>query len=87
MNTYRLQEHALEHHIHEDEMAGIRRITNNYNLTFCEELHIKVVFSELQRFEKELKTHAKIENEILFPKALQLEAKIKKLFQDKFPLN
>jgi len=87
MDKYQLQEHALEHHIHEDEMAGIRRITNNYNLTFCEDLHIKVVFSELQRFEKDLKTHAKIENEILFPKALQLEAKVKKVFQEKLPLN
>lgn len=87
MDKYRLQEHALEHHIHEDEMAGIRRITNNYNLSYCEDLHIKVVFSELQRFEKDLKTHAKIENEILFPKALQLEAKVKKVFQEKLPLN
>jgi len=87
MDKYRLQEHALEHHIHEDEMAGIRRITANYNLTNCNDLHIKVVFSELQRFETELKTHAKIENELLFPIALQLEAKVKKIFKDILPLN
>jgi regulator of cell morphogenesis and NO signaling len=87
MDKYRLQEHALEHHVHEDEMAGIRRITNNYDLSFCEDLHVKVVYSELQRFEQDLKIHAKIENEILFPKALQLEAKVKMLFQEKLPLN
>lgn len=87
MDKYKLQEHALEHHIHEDEMAGFRRITNNYDLTFSKDLHIKVVYSELQRFENELLTHAKIENEILFPKALQLEAKAKKIYSEKIPLN
>ena len=87
MDTYKLQEHALEHHIHEDEMSGFRRITNNYDLTFSKDLHIKVVYSELQRFENELITHAKIENEILFPKALQLEAKAKKIYSEKIPLN
>jgi len=87
MDKYRLQEHALEHHIHEDEMAGIRRITYNYNTTNCQDLHIKVVFSELLRFEKELKVHAKIENEILFPLALQLEAKVKAIFKEKTLLN
>ena len=87
MDKYQLQEHALEHHIHEDEMAGIRRITDNYNLTYCNDLHVKVVYSELQRFEEALKTHAKIENEILFPKALQLEARVKQLFNEKIPLN
>lgn len=87
MDQYQLQEHALEHHVHEDEMAGIRRITANYDLTNSKDLHIKVVYSELQAFEKELKTHAKIENEILFPKALQLEARVKQIFQQKLPLN
>ncbi len=87
MDKYQLQEHALEHHIHEDEMAGIRRITANYDLTFCQDLHVKVVYSELQRFEKELKIHAKIENELLFPKALQLEAKVKKMYNEKIGMN
>lgn len=87
MNKYRLQEHALEHHIHEDEMAGIRRITSNYNLINCNDLLIKVVYSELLRFEQELKTHAKIENELLFPLALQLEAKVKTIFKERVNLN
>jgi regulator of cell morphogenesis and NO signaling len=87
IDKYRLQEHALEHHMHEDEMAGIRRITNQYDLSNNKDLHIKVIYSELQRFEQELKTHARIENEILYPKALQLEAKVKKLYLEKIPLN
>jgi regulator of cell morphogenesis and NO signaling len=41
----------------------------------------------LKAFEKSLITHARIENEILFPKAMTLEAKVKKAFQDKVKFN
>ena len=46
-----------------------------------------VVYAELQSFERELKTHAKIENEILFPKALMLEKQVRKFFKDKARMN
>jgi regulator of cell morphogenesis and NO signaling len=34
---------------------------------------MKVLYHELQTFEKELSIHAKIEDELLFPKAVELE--------------
>ncbi|MCS6973501.1 MAG: iron-sulfur cluster repair di-iron protein [Cyclobacteriaceae bacterium] len=75
-----VQRFALEHEAHDDEMEGIRHITNNYHLTTETPLPVKVIFRELQDFEKNLIVHARVENEILFPKALALEAKVKQLF-------
>ncbi len=82
-----LQRFALEHESHDDEMEGIRKIAKNYFLAANAPLHIKVIFEELKRFEKDLQTHARIENEILFPKALLLESKVKSAFFEKAKLN
>ena len=67
-------------------MDGFRQFTNGYN--YCEEadLHIKVL-TELKRFEADLLKHAKIENEILFPKAMQLEREVKLRFHELSKLN
>jgi len=82
-----LQHFAMEHEAHNDEMEGIRKITNDYALTSNAPLHVKVIYSELTTFEKSLKTHARIENEILFPKAMMLEARVKKLFGETVKYN
>jgi len=82
-----LQKFAMEHEAHDDEMEGIRRITNNYALSADAPLHVKVIYSELTSFEKSLKTHARIENEILFPKAMMLENQVKNIFQRKIKDN
>ncbi len=82
-----LQRFAMEHEAHDDEMQGIRRITNNYFLGDQAPLHVKVIFSELISFEKSLKTHARIENEILFPKAMMLENKVKRILEEKIKFN
>jgi regulator of cell morphogenesis and NO signaling len=82
-----LQRFAMEHEAHDDEMEGIRRITNDYKLSNDAPLHVKVIYTELTTFEKTLKTHARIENEILFPKAMMLENRVKKLFEEKIKLN
>lgn len=87
MEKYSIQDFAIEHDIDEDEMRGIRNITNNYATTDINHLHLRVVYAELQRFEKELTIHASIENEILFPKALMLEKQVKKILREKALLN
>jgi regulator of cell morphogenesis and NO signaling len=77
-----LQKFATEHEAHDDEMMGIRRITKDYFTDANTPLPIKVVYNELKDFEKKLQTHARIENEILFPKALALEHQLRtKLFE------
>ncbi|HLZ17517.1 MAG TPA: hypothetical protein VKQ08_10780, partial [Cyclobacteriaceae bacterium] len=68
---------------HDDEMAGIRKMTKDYFLTPDAPLHVKVIYSELVQFEKNLQEHARIENEILFPKAMLLETEVKRSFFEK----
>ncbi len=82
MEKCSVREFALDHEVHDNEMEGFRKITNDF--TYCDEadLQIKVLYSELERLEKDLILHAKIENEILFPKALQLERLVKLKFHD-----
>jgi regulator of cell morphogenesis and NO signaling len=87
MERSSLQRFAIEHEAHDDEMEGIRKITRDYHLAQDAPLHVKVIYSELLQFERSLKTHAHIENEILFPKALALENGMKKLFLEKVKFN
>lgn len=87
MEKHSLQRYAVEHSEHDDEMKGIRRITNNYTFDSTTPLHIKVIYAELKALEHSLITHAKIENEILFPKALMLEKKVKDHFKQTICLN
>ncbi len=87
MERNSIQEFAIDHGEHENEMDGLNKITNGYN--YCDEadLHIKVLFEEMARLEKDLKTHARIEDTILFPKAIQLERMVKLKFHELIKLN
>ena len=87
MKKFSISDFALDHEVHEHEMEGFRQITNDYQ--YCDEadLHIKVLYSELERFEQDLLTHAKIENDILFPKTLRLENQVKAKFEELAKLN
>jgi regulator of cell morphogenesis and NO signaling len=87
MEKYSIQQHAINHDVHDDEMKGIRNITDDYHVEEDAPLHIKVVYAELESFEKSLITHARIEDEILFPKALMLEKEVKSLLQQKVRSN
>lgn len=82
-----LQRFAMDHEAHDDEMEGIRKITKGYTLNNDAPLHVRVIYSELLDFEKSLKIHARIENEILFPKAMMLENQVKKAFEEKVKYN
>ena len=87
IEKHTLQDYALEHDTHDDEMVGLRKITNNYTLLPEHSLHVQVIYRELQDFEKELHIHAKIENEIFFPKALALEQELLKKINKNNNLN
>ena len=89
---YRMEKESInrfiaEHEAHDDEMEGIRKITDNYFLDAGSPLYIRVLFSELQSLERDLREHARIENEILFPKAITLESRISRLIRDSARLN
>lgn len=82
-----IHKYAAEHEAHDDEMEGIRKITKDYQVSTHTPLHIKVLYNELKGFEKSLITHARIENEILYPKAMTLENKVKVAFFEKAKCN
>lgn len=69
---------AQEHEAHDDEMIGIRKLTGDYLLPLDAPISIKILYLELQKLEQELIVHAKIENDLLFPKAVELEKDVKR---------
>ena len=87
MEKYAIQDFAVHHDADDDEMEGIRHIAHDYNIHRTNNLHLRVVYAELQQFERELKIHASVENEILFPKALMLEKQVKRVLREKVGLN
>lgn len=87
MEGFSIQKFSIEHEAHDDEMEGIRKITNDYALDPDASLPVKVIYNELKDFEKSLLTHARIENEILFPKAMILETRVKQAFLERVQLN
>ena len=89
---YPMKEHSIsrflrQHQQDDDEMKGIRELTNNYKITLKTPLLIKVLYSELNDFEEELQLHADIENRILLPKALKLEMNLKQNIIEKSKFN
>jgi regulator of cell morphogenesis and NO signaling len=73
-----IQKMAVEHDAHDDEMRGIRKLTNDYQVANSASLSLRILYRELQKLESELFIHAKIENDLLFPKAVELEREVKR---------
>ncbi|MFO7447335.1 MAG: iron-sulfur cluster repair di-iron protein [Ignavibacteriaceae bacterium] len=62
-----------EHESAGDELFEIRRLTNNYTPPADACNTYKICYQELKEFEEDLHKHVHLENNILFPKAIQLE--------------
>ena len=56
----------------DDKMAEIRKLTNNYTPPADSCTTFKLLYASLQAFEIDLHQYVHLENNILFPKALQL---------------
>jgi regulator of cell morphogenesis and NO signaling len=63
----------MEHQSAGDEMELIRTLTGNYTPPEDACTTYRVTFQELHDFERDLHRHVHLENNILFPKALELE--------------
>jgi len=55
-------------------MAHIRVQTSGYFIPEGNGQHLKEIYEMLQRFEADLQEHIRIEHELIFPKAIELEA-------------
>lgn len=84
MEKHSIRDYALQHK-GDDDMKGLRTFTNGY--TYGDNLHLKVIMSELKAFDEELRIHARIEDEILFPKALNLEIEANQLVRNSIGKN
>ncbi len=67
-----------EHHHVEDDLGEIRRRLNNYSEANNHKVQITTLFYELRIFEIDLLTHSKVEDEILIPRAQEIENLLKK---------
>lgn len=76
-----------DHEVHDDHLKGLRKMTNDFEILPSYDISTKVVLTELKKLDEELHYHAKIENEILFPKALELELEVLGAFNHKIALN
>lgn len=64
----------FKEHREEDELAGIRALVEE---SYKNNLHRQVITKEIKAFDREMWYHAEIENKILFPKAIAIEAVVK----------
>ncbi|PBJ10097.1 iron-sulfur cluster repair di-iron protein [Flavobacterium sp. ACN6] len=63
-----------------ERFRRIASLTNNYKPPIDSCVTYKTVFTMLEEFDKDLKKHIQIENNILFPKAIELEKTFEKVF-------
>ncbi|QDP86660.1 DUF2249 domain-containing protein [Chryseobacterium sp. SNU WT5] len=68
-----------EHEIAMEDLAFFRKLTNNYALPEDACNSYRYLFEKLQEFENDLQMHIHLENNILFPKALQQDLELAKL--------
>ncbi|WP_066834788.1 iron-sulfur cluster repair di-iron protein [Rufibacter ruber] len=66
----------MEHEAAGGELEAIRTLTNDFTLPEDACATYRVAFAKLQEFEKDLHRHIHLENNILFPKALELEKEV-----------
>lgn len=89
---YQTEKHSMkkfseDHHGVDNEMDGIRSLTENYSTECNKNNFYKLTFDALRSFENELLVHANIENNILLPKAIILENQVRRKYLRKVKLN
>jgi regulator of cell morphogenesis and NO signaling len=66
----------MEHDTAGDLLRKMREITNDYILPEGACMSYTALFTRLEAFEKDLHQHIHLENNLLFPKAIELEEKV-----------
>lgn len=77
-------EKEFEDHQDEDEFGAIRTLMSSFE---PETLHDRVLMHEIKAFDREMIYHAEIENNIFFPRAIELEASVQKRIKTLSELN
>ncbi len=66
----------IEHELVGVKLARIRELTNNYSLPDGACTSYNLLYNMVDDFEQDLHVHVHLENNILFPKALELESQL-----------
>ncbi|WP_207532520.1 iron-sulfur cluster repair di-iron protein [Desertivirga arenae] len=67
----------MEHEGAGEDLSEIRQLTNDYELPADACTSYRILFQKLEEFENDLFQHVHLENNILFPKSLELEKSLK----------
>ncbi|MCC6768046.1 MAG: hemerythrin domain-containing protein [Bacteroidia bacterium] len=67
-----------EHYHVEDELGEIKRRLNAYSEANSHKVQITTLFFELRLFELDLLTHSRVEDEILVPRAQEIETQLRR---------
>lgn len=73
--AYSLNTFLIHHHDTEKDLAEVREAILRYSPPLTSETPYRILLSQLQVFEKDLAVHALIEDEVLLPRAMNLERK------------
>jgi regulator of cell morphogenesis and NO signaling len=77
MKSYSIETIISEHEDVEEDLEQIRNIIVKYSKTAEDILPFRIFLHQLNIFENDLCKHALVEGQILLPRALELEKKIK----------
>ena len=68
----------MEHEMVAKNLEKIRELSNNYLLPEDACASYSLLYRTLEEFEEDLHLHVHLENNILFPKALEIEKQLEK---------
>lgn len=71
-----IQMMEVEHEQAGEDLVAIRELTSNYTLPADACTSYSILFKKLEEFEDDLHQHVHLENNILFPKAIELEKEL-----------
>jgi len=77
--NYSLKTFVESHHDTEQDLSNVRKAILNYQPPTTNQTPYRILIAQLHAFETDLSVHALIEDNVLIPRALQLEEKLKKL--------
>lgn len=73
-----------EHHVANKALMRIRESCNNFKVKADDDLRLKNLYCYLKEFETDFNFHIHLENNLLFPNAVVLEKKLKKISKLKY---
>ncbi|HLZ86144.1 MAG TPA: hemerythrin domain-containing protein [Puia sp.] len=84
---YSVERFLRDHHDTEDELKDIRQTIRLYEPPGTNESLYRILLSQLQAFEQDLCVHAHIEEEVLIPKAKEMEQTLNEELESRSRLN